>query len=293
MKKILFIQFLKTQEQQNRILQLLTAKQKSEFKIHFAQFKDLIIDFNFEVFYKENKITDYDFVFFGVIQKNAPLFDVILNIVQKKGIPHLRYGGSSWKNNKLAHQYVLLQNGLPIIPTIFIRSANIITKDFLKKFGLNFPIILKPIEGSQGNNVTKNNSIEEINSNLLKIKESKKIVMLENLITNDGDFRVFIFKNRILGIIKRESTNKNEFRANVSLGGTAKQTDLPKEVKNICLEATKVLNLDFAGIDIIFDKNSQKYLIMEVNDAPQFKGLMSAIPGLNVYAEILKEIEAN
>jgi hypothetical protein len=61
------------------------------------------------------------------------------------------------------------------------------------------------------------------------------------------------------------------------------------EIEMLAVEASRVLNLDIAGVDLLFDTDHFK--ICEVNSSPGFKGLEAAHPNLNVADLILQYAE--
>ncbi|MBU1126779.1 hypothetical protein KKF11_00320, partial [Patescibacteria group bacterium] len=66
-------------------------------------------------------------------------------------------------------------------------------------------------------------------------------------------------------------TDMKEFRSNVSLGAKEEFIDIekaPAEMKEIVIKATKVLNLEIAGADVLIDSTTGKQWILEVNRGP-------------------------
>ena len=43
-----------------------------------------------------------------------------------------------------------------------------------------------------------------------------------------------------------------------------------EDVIKLALDATKITGLDIAGVDIIYDKDKDKYVVLEVNGIPAF-----------------------
>ncbi len=66
---------------------------------------------------------------------------------------------------------------------------------------------------------------------------------------------------------------EDDFRANYSAGGTVESYPVSPLIERIALQAAKVLGLDVAGVDLLFDGDGFK--ICEVNSSPMFKGLES------------------
>ncbi len=156
----------------------------------------------------------------------------------------------------------------------------------------NWPIIIKGSGGDRGTRVYKADNLEEMEKLIRNLRKSEteegKRYMLQEYIPNDGDYRLFVLGEKVLGIMKRSSQNENEFRNNYSAGGSVEVAELPEEIKQLAVRAAKICGLAVAGVDVAFrDNDINKPVIWEVNKGPQFKGLMAAT-GIDVPMEIVK-----
>ncbi len=168
------------------------------------------------------------------------------------------------------------------------RPQNLLTSNFQ----LKFPVILKGSGGDRGTRVFKANNLKELEKLVRDLRKSEteegKRYMLQEYIENDGDFRVLVLGEKVLGVMKRSSQSKDEFRNNYSAGGKVEVADLPEEVKKLAVKAAKVCGLAVAGVDVAFrDFDKNKPVVWEVNKGPQFKGFMKAT-GIDVPKEIVK-----
>lgn len=180
-----------------------------------------------------------------------------------------------------------------------------------------FPVIVKGSGGDRGTRVFKANNLNELEKLVRELRrteiEEGKRYMLQEFIENDGDFRVLVLGDRVLGVMKRVGSREGgEFRNNFSTGGKVEVTDLPQEIKQLAIEAAKVCGLMVAGVDIMplnneqfvnssitscelkkekdsfkLGSNPKDYVVLEVNKGPQFWGFMQAT-GIDVPKEIVK-----
>jgi len=155
-----------------------------------------------------------------------------------------------------------------------------------------FPVIIKGSGGDRGTRVFKAENLKELEELVLKLRSSEteegKRYMLQEYIPNDGDYRVLVLGNKVLGVMKRSSQKAGEFRNNYSAGGTVEIADLPEEIKQLAVRAAEVCGLAVAGVDVAFrDFDETKPVIWEVNKGPQFRGFMKAT-GIDVPTEIVK-----
>ena len=162
---------------------------------------------------------------------------------------------------------------------------------------LDFPVILKGSGGDRGTRVFKANNLEELEKLIRQLRKSEteegKRYMLQEYIENKGDYRVLVLGDKVLGVMKRTSQSKEEFRNNFSTGGKAEIADLPEAIKAMAVRAAKACGLAIAGVDIIYKpkaeslKLKEECYVLEVNKGPQFWGFMEAT-GIDVPREIVR-----
>ena len=68
---------------------------------------------------------------------------------------------------------------------------------------------------------------------------------------------------------------------NVTSGGSVFLREANDEIVDLAIKATKTLGLDIAGVDIIFDRKKEKYIVLEVNGIPAFATPEQEKMGLN------------
>lgn len=153
-----------------------------------------------------------------------------------------------------------------IFPLYFYKlmPKSCVTEDeeiFLKMLHKYKRLVVKTLYNKGGEGVVKvsdENKKKAINEFVeLKKKYSVPVVVQEFLDgVIYGDKRVILIDGKPEGVINR-IPKKGEFKANLHLGGEAKQTTLTKKEKKICMEIKKTLKkekLFFVGIDLINEK---------------------------------------
>ncbi|MEM1826111.1 MAG: RimK family alpha-L-glutamate ligase, partial [Desulfurococcaceae archaeon] len=101
------------------------------------------------------------------------------------------------------------------------------------------------------------------------------------------DFRVFVVGNDVIGAMKRVIASG--WKTNIAQGarGIGINCSEYSEVCDIAIKATRILDLDYAGVDIAYDNNTNKYYVLEVNAFPQWIGLRTAT-GVDVAKHIVQ-----
>ena len=186
-------------------------------------------------------------------------------------------------DNKILMYQALKENGVKI-PRTFIapktfEGLNYSNRSFLKEVidEIGFPIVIKEAYGSFGEQVYLANDEESLN----KIIDSigyKDFLLQEYITSSKGkDVRINVVGDKAIVSMLRE--NDNDFRSNISSGGHGSIYEPSKEFIDLALKATKALGLDFAGVDIMFDKDGP--ILCEVNSNPQFASTLKAT-GINL-----------
>ena len=175
--------------------------------------------------------------------------------------------------DKLFTLQILARFDLPIPKTILAKFP--VDSEVIEK-QLKFPVIVKTLSGSQGCGVflsTDKNSFQDLMQLIQVTNKNANIILQEFIKKSKGrDLRVFTVGGKVIAAMERSSTD-GSFKANFSRGGKVKQYTVSKDLEWLSLEISRILNLDIAGIDFLFD--SSGFRICEVNSSPGFKGLES------------------
>jgi len=152
------------------------------------------------------------------------------------------------------------------------------------KVGL--PMVIKENFGSFGAQVYLAETLDKAKEIVLSFA-GKGYIVQEFIESSTGrDVRLHIVGDKFVTAMLRE--NDNDFRANITNGGVMKQYD-PTELQiEMAVKVCKELNLDFAGVDIMFGRNGEP-IFCEVNSNAHFKNIMDCT-GVNVAESIMDYI---
>jgi len=239
---------------------------KSKLDCTFCLWTDLIFQEN-NILLGNKNVNTFDFIFIGVVSKYPNYFVALENYIKKYKIPYFKYGCSPERNNKILQNSLMSLENIPQVPTIISKCSSVNSKDLIKEFKL--PIVTKITNGSQGKGVELQKTQTDLEKYLKKNKD--ETIIFQKFIENEGDYRLFYIGQNLLYTIRRKSKdNEKEFRNNYSLGGSVEKVDLPKNATDIAKKAAKVMGFDVSGVDLIKEKGTDNWYILEVNSAPQF-----------------------
>ncbi len=196
-------------------------------------------------------------------------------------------------NDKFCEGMFLASIDIPTPKTVLLTSWKKHKKiNELARLVGGYPCVAKKVTGSEGDFVELIHSSKELVNFVKKFPHpsisGKKNVLLQEYIkeSKGTDFRVYCVGENILGTIQRTSNDGN-FKANISLGGSAKQIETPAEMAAYSKKIMSKGNFLFAGIDFI--ESNKGFLAVEINTSADFQGFEKAT-GINVAGEILSKL---
>jgi ribosomal protein S6--L-glutamate ligase len=148
-----------------------------------------------------------------------------------------------------------------------------------------FPMVVKDCHSSKGEAVFLCHTHDELRACLLKLQD-REILFQEYIAESAGrDVRAFVIGQKSVACIERQAKpDSGEFRANLSLGGTAFKTSLSSAEEEMCIEAVRRVGLDYAGVDFV--RATRGSLLLEINPCPGLEGVEKCT-GVNVAKELV------
>lgn len=194
--------------------------------------------------------------------------------LEKLGVYSLNSSSSieTVKDKLYSHQ-ILAGSNLPVPKTMLAKYP---IDSTLVEQQLGFPVVVKTISGSQGSGVflsENKRQFEDLMQLINATKSNVNIVLQEYVQTSKGrDLRVLVIGGRVIVAMERIS-QEGGFKANFSQGGEVRRYEVTPEIEWLAIESARVLGLEIAGIDLLFD--GDQFKVCEANSSPGFEGLES------------------
>jgi ribosomal protein S6--L-glutamate ligase len=149
----------------------------------------------------------------------------------------------------------------------------------------DFPLLIKQQGGMQGSGVERVDDLDRALMRMAELHRNGKPFLVQEFIAEAQgvDRRLLVLNNEVIAGMTRRAA-KGDFRANTHLGGTAEAYCPGAEEIGMALSATRLLGLDFAGVDIIPSQRGP--LLLEVNACPGFEHL-ERVSGVEVAGKLL------
>jgi len=170
--------------------------------------------------------------------------------------------------DKLYTSYLLNDNNINC-PKTYVMRGHEAASEFISNYHYESKLIYKPLFGSQGDNIR----LIEGSSDLDKLDNQTNIYYFQEYLENrpNYDYRVLVINNN--NDIKYFYMTRygDTFVNNFSKGAKCVRENLNEEVIELAIKSSRLLNIDFCGVDII--EHNQKYYVIEVNSIPAWRGL--------------------
>lgn len=208
----------------------------------------------------------------------------ILHILKTLGIPVYNNGVAIERSVDKGMTSFLLKNaGLNTPLTWVVTDRKEAVGIAEKELRQGHKVISKPLFGSQGEGVRR---LEKM-TDLFWLTSSHGIYYLQRFVACAGrgysDIRVFVVCGHAVVAMRRRGMS---WLNNVARGATCEAIEMDEALSELAVQATEVLKMDYAGVDIIQAADGQLSII-EVNSIPAWKGLES-VCNINM-AELLAE----
>lgn len=151
---------------------------------------------------------------------------------------------------------------------------------------LGYPLVLKECFGSFGQQVYLFHDVDALREKVRSLAGTP--LLFQELVRESygRDARLNVVGGRVVASMLRRSTD-GDFRSNLSRGGEmVPYSPTPGETA-LAVEAVSLLELDFAGVDMLFGKNGP--ILCEVNSNAHFKTTLQCT-GVNMADEIMRHI---
>jgi len=172
--------------------------------------------------------------------------------------------------DKLRSSQILSRAGIAIPNTMLVRWP---IEDRLVTDNIGFPCVVKVVTGSYGEGVhlcERKRDYKKLVEFVENLGNKKTMIVQEYLGDRPGeDLRVLVIGGKVMGAMLRTAP-EGDFRANITGGGTGSRYEITEEIDFIARETARALNLDIAGVDLLFDDRG--FRVCEANSNPGFKG---------------------
>ena len=193
----------------------------------------------------------------------------------------------SVSRDKLRSLQVLSRHSIGMPHTAFVRNAKDVLPAIESLGGA--PVIIKLLEGTQGNGVILAESVKVAEAIIETLHGANQNVLLQKFVkeSKGRDVRAFVVGDKVVAAMRR-SAKPGEYRSNVHRGGTTEAVELSPEFEQTAVHAAQIMGLSVAGVDMLESKDGPQ--VMEVNSSPGLEGIEAA-KNVDVAGAIAQHLE--
>lgn len=221
------------------------------------------------IFHEGKLLDNYDCVYVKGSFRYANLLCSIASMLEGK-VPYMPLPANTFTtaHNKLLTHLILQQHNISM-PRTYLSSTTEAAKELLKR--VNYPIVMKFPEGTQGKGVMFADSISSASSLLDALGALKQPFIIQEYIDTGGtDIRALVVGDKVIAAMRRKAQTE-EKRANIHAGGKGQPVQLSPAIINQALATARALKADICGIDILEGPTGP--LVIEANISPGLQGL--------------------
>jgi glutathione synthase/RimK-type ligase-like ATP-grasp enzyme len=162
--------------------------------------------------------------------------------------------------------------------TIFnITADRQLLKKYVDYLG-GFHSIIKAIGSTRGIGTIKIDSWQSLISTVdYLIKTTDKFIIRQFINANHGA-RVMVLGDEVVAY-KKFLFQEDDFRNAPILSQTRYEAiEIDDALKNLCIESVHLANLEMAGVDLLFEKETGKAYLLEINFPTGFQSFMDNVP---------------
>ncbi len=191
--------------------------------------------------------------------------------------------------DKFQTSFLLKHNGIATADYEFFHKDNHLHLDnIMNKWS---SAVCKPLNGWGGQGLTKIEQDSDISLLKLSLEQlNLSQVYVEKFINYDNtDYRVDIVDGNYIACYGRKAKD-GDWKTNITSGGSIFLREPEDEVVQLALRAAKITGLEIAGVDILYDREKEEYIVLEVNGIPAFATQEQETLGLNFNDKKIKHI---
>lgn len=252
---------------------LAKAMEKYFDKVDMLDLREVEVNLSkeMEVLYEGQPIKEYDCIYAKGSYKYEQLLRSIASSLYDKAYMPISPMAFSIAHDKIYTQLDIQQSNIPM-PTTYLTATITGARNILKK--VNYPIIMKFPQGTQGKGVMYADSFASASSILDALDRLKQPFLIQEYVETGGvDIRLIVVGDKVVAGMKRKA-EIGEKRANIHAGGIGEAYLADAYTKKIAVQAAKSIGAEICAIDLL--ENIKGPVVIELNISPGLQGITEA-----------------
>jgi RimK family alpha-L-glutamate ligase len=158
-----------------------------------------------------------------------------------------------------------------------LTPRTMVTEDFdqaLTAFREMGDVIVKPMFGSEGKGMRRVSDEDTAYRVFRALELDRYIFYLQEYIPHgQEDIRAFVVGDKVVAAMRRKG---NSWKTNVSQGAQVESIELSTPLKDLSIQAARLVGADYAGVDLMPAEDGRVF-VLEVNSIPGWRGLCKTV----------------
>jgi len=158
-----------------------------------------------------------------------------------------------------------------------LTPRTMVTEDFdqaVAAFREMGDVIVKPLFGSEGKGMRRVSDEDTAYRVFRALELDRYIFYLQEYIPHgQEDIRAFVVGGQVVAAMRRKG---NSWKTNVSQGAQVEPIELSAPLKDLSIEAARLVGADYAGVDLMPAEDGRIF-VLEVNSIPGWRGLCKTV----------------
>lgn len=253
---------------------------------------------SFDFIFKKdiNDIIKYDAVFIRALTDPTNIAYIVSRFAEQNGIPVIDTTHSIRTcSNKIVLYDIFKKNKIPTPKSMLFTGDY--SKESLENIWreIKFPIVLKSPNTSFSAFVEKANNESEFKKISKQYLKKSSVILLQEYIKSEFDWRVGILDNKILYLCKYHIP-KGGWKVRAKINGrqiwgdveAISRKNISKELKKISIKTSKCIGDGLYGLDI--KEVNGNYFVIEINDNPSIHAGHEDAKNSDIYMKIIKKL---
>ncbi|MBR9699173.1 RimK family alpha-L-glutamate ligase [Candidatus Woesearchaeota archaeon] len=251
--------------------EMLAEAMKNHFKeVDMIDLRNIEVNLSkqLEVLYNGEVLLKYDCIYIKGPYKYAQLLNSLASSLWDKAYLPILPKAYISAHDKIYTQIDIQQNNIPM-PTTYLTATIAAARKILKK--VNYPIIMKFPQGTQGKGVMYADSFASASSILDALDTLKQPFLIQEYIETSGvDIRAIVVGEKVVAGMKR-TAEIGEKRANIHAGGMGDAFMPDAHTRKVAVKAAKAIGAEVCAVDILEDVKGPT--VIEINISPGLQGI--------------------
>lgn len=238
-------------------------------------YQDLVLEqteSGIEVTHQGRPLTDLRLFYFRAVGGATEWAHILVEYAQAKNIPFVDEYLGVWGPGRRAKGIsgvILAQGGVnyPVSTLVSDRQTLFKAAEQFK-----YPFVLKVSSGGRHGMGTLLIEDKSTLDRAVKGRIERGSYLVQEYIPNDGDYRIFLIGYKAVAGFKRQA-KAAKLILNESAGPSQVLDQIPAAIKELAEKAARALKVEICAVDCVVDQRTGKPVIIEVNEAPQFRAM--------------------